>query len=238
MLSPLSRIWPTLRLSSGASFLANVTSTASSITRFMNSSKPCVVVSAVLCVKSVGRGRGRTLSLPSMRSPRFSYSQTEMVARDCSSLKMKLIGGRRTVGALVAVAVGVSVSVQAYLFLRRDLGMISARGVYLGAILTSASVHDGVACAVNVACVGGGVVGAVDAVDAVAVWYGWGAAEVKLEQFGRSNVKLGTNGPECASATATACLQHRTIPPAYPPPSPTPTVPLFAPPPPRLSLCT
>lgn len=38
----------------------------------------------------------RTLSLPSMRSPKFSYSHTETVARDCRSLKMKLIGGRRT----------------------------------------------------------------------------------------------------------------------------------------------
>jgi hypothetical protein len=40
-----------------------------------------------------------TLSLPSMRRPRFSYSHTETVARDCRSLKMKLMGGRRTVAS-------------------------------------------------------------------------------------------------------------------------------------------
>lgn len=41
MLSPLRRIWPILRLSSGVpSFFSIVTSTASSMTRFMNSSNP------------------------------------------------------------------------------------------------------------------------------------------------------------------------------------------------------
>jgi hypothetical protein len=100
MLSPFNRIWPTLRLSSGASFLARVTSMASSITRFMNSSKPYANISSCY-----SRWLGsRTLSFPSMRMPKFSYSHTEMVARDCRSLKMKLIGGRRTATLLAAVA--------------------------------------------------------------------------------------------------------------------------------------
>lgn len=46
----------------------------------------------------------RTLSFPSMRIPKFSYNHTEMVARDCRSLKMKLMGGRRTKTQLAAVA--------------------------------------------------------------------------------------------------------------------------------------
>jgi hypothetical protein len=90
-----------LRLSSGVSFFAfaSVTSTASSITRFMNSSKPC---SSSACTRDHIFRRSVTLSFPSMRMPRFSYSHTEMVARDCRSLKMKLIGGRRTAQVLVS----------------------------------------------------------------------------------------------------------------------------------------
>lgn len=67
-----------------------------------------------------------TLSLPSMRRPRFSYSHTETVARDCRSLKMKLIGGRRT---MVSSASWFSIqraSCRSYLFLRRDLGCVSS----------------------------------------------------------------------------------------------------------------
>lgn len=39
-----------------------------------------------------------------MRMPKFSYSHTEMVARDCNSLKMKLMGGRRTARVPVSFA--------------------------------------------------------------------------------------------------------------------------------------
>jgi hypothetical protein len=49
-------------------------------------------------IRHIERDAGiRTLSLPSIRRPRFSYSHIETFARAWRSLNMKLIGGRSTV---------------------------------------------------------------------------------------------------------------------------------------------
>ena len=60
-----------------------------------------------------------------MRMPRFSYSHTEMGVLDCSSLNMKLIGGRRTIGGLVIGIQRECMGAIWHLFLRRGLRRVS-----------------------------------------------------------------------------------------------------------------
>lgn len=82
-----------LRFSSSV-FVACLTSTASSITRFMNSSKPYTGFLAGCDPKL--HCRFYTLILPSIRIASCSNSHIDTVERCCRSLKMKLIGGKRT----------------------------------------------------------------------------------------------------------------------------------------------
>ena len=82
-----------LRFSSSV-FVACLTSTASSITRFMNSSKPCADLLAYSTPKL--HCRFYTLILPSIRIASCSNNHIDTVERCCRSLKMKLIGGKRT----------------------------------------------------------------------------------------------------------------------------------------------
>lgn len=82
-----------LRFSSSV-FVACLTSTASSITRFMNSSKPYAIFLSLFYPKVLRKLY--TLILPSIRIASCSNSHIDTVERCCRSLKMKLIGGRRT----------------------------------------------------------------------------------------------------------------------------------------------
>lgn len=82
-----------LRFSSSV-FVACLTSTASSITRFMNSSKPYAAVLA--CSIPELHCKLYTLILPSIRIANCSNNHMDTVERCCRSLKMKLIGGKRT----------------------------------------------------------------------------------------------------------------------------------------------
>jgi hypothetical protein len=61
-----------------------------------------------------------------MRSPMFSYNHTETVARDCKSLNIKLIGGRRTAGPLVWQLQRMRGLLMSHLFLRRGLEQLAA----------------------------------------------------------------------------------------------------------------
>lgn len=75
-LSPLSKICPNSLRFSSTVLVACFTSTASSMTRFMNSSNPLI--------------------FPSIRMANCSNNQIDTVECCCKSLKMKLIGGNST----------------------------------------------------------------------------------------------------------------------------------------------
>jgi hypothetical protein len=97
-LSPFNRICPSVRRASASLAVACRTSTAESMTRFMNSSKPCYMhVSSATLGRRICRSRSvLTLIYPSILNPNCSYNHIETWACDVRRRKMKLMGGMRT----------------------------------------------------------------------------------------------------------------------------------------------